>query len=411
MAEIIYPNGNTYGGKLYAELMTPAMLAPAGIVNRGLVTGIETIKNKEILRGVNRVIEFQEPSAKFVAQTGDIDLSQKALEMKAYEVMDEIDAVDLRLSWESEQQKPGSFEDYKLTPELYNFLLSEVYAPKMAIGNEQLYILGKAGVNAGEVATATFSAAYVGLLPLAIADAAVRKTALPPTARVAITGVASGAANAATVTVANADNIIVGDRVTLTGTNGNQTIGGTTIAGQTVTVIAINALVLTIEEAVTGAAAATEGFGWYVNQTNIMGVITSIYMSVPQKVKKQVSKTGNGRTKIFLSDRMADAYRVANGLIQGNGGDFTLVSYFEQDSIFKYLDFDVVAMPHWADNTAAVWNPGNVFLGVDLLSDEVNARVLFLGDVTGDDVYRVKNRMKSDITYKYGQEVFLYKPL
>jgi hypothetical protein len=411
MAEIIYPNGNTYGGKLYAELMTPAMLAPAGIVNRGLVTGIETVKSKEILRGVNRAIEFQEPSAKFVAQAGNIALSEKALEMKAYEVMDEIDAVDLRLSWESEQQKPGSFEDYKLTPELYNFLLSEVYAPKMAIGNEQLYILGKAGVNAGGVATATFTAPYVGLLPLAIADATVRKTALPPTAKVAVTAIASGAANAATVTVANADNIIVGDRVTLTGTDGNQTIGGATIAGQTVTVIAINALVLTIEEAVTGATAATEGFGWYVNQTNIMSVITAIYMSVPQKVKKQVSKTGNGRTKIFLSDRMADAYRVANGLIQGNGGDFTLVSYFEQDSIFKYLDFDVVAMPHWADNTAAVWNPGNVFLGVDLLSDEVNARVLFLGDVTGDDVYRVKNRMKSDITYKYGQEVFLYKPL
>lgn len=411
MAEIIYPNGNTYGGKLYAELMTPAMLAPAGIVNRGLVTGIETIKSKEVLRGVNRVIEFQQPSAKFVAQAGDIDLSEKILEMVAYEVMDEIDAVELRLSWESEQQKPGSFEDYKLTPELYNFLLSEIYAPKMAIGNEQLYILGKAGVNAGEVATATFTDDYEGLLPLASADPTVRKTALPPTAKVAVTAVTNGTANTATVTVDNADNIIVGDRITLTGTDGDQTVNGVAIEGSVVTVIAISALVLTIEEVVAGATAATTGSAWYVNQNNVMSVITAIYMSVPQKVKKQISKTGNGKTKIFLSDRMADAYRVANGLIQGNGGDFTLVSYFEQDSIFKYLDFDVVAMPHWEDNVAAVWNPGNVFLGVDLLSDEVNARVLFLGDVTGDDVYRVKNRMKSDITYKYGQEVFLYKPL
>lgn len=411
MANITYPNGNTYGGKLYAELMTPALLAPAGLVNRGLVTGIETIKSKEILRGVNRSIELQQPSAKFVAQAGNIELSEKALNMVAYEVMDEIDAVELRLSWESEQQKPGSFEDYKLTPELYNFLLSEVYAPKMGIANEQLYILGKAGVNAGGVGTATFTAAYAGLLAQAVEDAAVRKTALAATAKTTVTAVASGAAGAATVTVGNADNIIVGDRVTLTGTNGNQTIGGTTISGQVVTVISISGSVLTIEEAVTGVTAATAGTAWYVNQNNIMSVITSIYMSVPQKVKKQTSKTGNGRTKIFLSDRMADAYRVANGLIQGSGGDFTLVSYFEQDSIFKYLDFDVVAMPHWADNTAAVWNPGNVFLGVDLLSDEVNARVLFLGDVTGDDVYRVKNRMKSDITYQYGAEVFLYKPL
>lgn len=411
MAEITFPNGNSYGGKIYAELMTPAMLAPAGLVNRGLVTGIETIKSKETLRGVNRVIEFQNPSAMFVAQDGDIDLSEKALEMVSYEVMDQIDAVALRLTWESEQQKPGSFEDYKLTPQLYNFLLSEVYAPKMAIGNEQLYILGKAGVNAGEVATATFTAAYPGLLPRMQADSAVRKTALPPTAKATVTAIANGAANTATVTVGNADNIIVGDRITLTGTDGDQTIGGATIEGQTVTVIAISGLILTIEEAVAGTTPATEGFGWYINQNNVMSVITAVYMSVPQKVKKQVSKTGNGKTKIFLSDRAADAYRVANGLIQGNGGDFTLVSYFEQDSIFKYLDFDVVAMPHWEDNTVAVWNPGNVFLGVDLLSDEVYARVLFLGDVTGDDVYRVKNRMKSDITYKYSQEVYLYKPI
>ena len=411
MAEINFPNGNTYAGKLYAEYFTPAMLAPAGLVNRGLVTPVETVKNKETLRGVNRVIEFQNPSATFNAQSGNIDLSEKQLEMVAYEVMDQIDAVDLRLTWESEQQRPGSFEDYKLTPELYNFLLSEIYAPKMAIGNEQLYILGKAGVNAGEVATATFSADYEGLLPLATADSGVRKTALPPTTQATITAIASGAAGAATVTVDNADSIIVGDRVTLTGTDGNQTIGGVTIEGQTVTVVSISGLVLTIQEAVVGATAATEGTAWYVNQNNIMSVITAVYMSIPQKVKKQISKIGNGRTKIHLSDRMADAYRVANGLIQGNGGDFTLVSYFEQDSIFKYLDFDVVAMPHWEDNTIAVWNPGNVFFGFDLLSDEVFARVLYLGDVTGDDVYRVKNRMKSDITYKYSQEVFMYKPL
>jgi hypothetical protein len=101
---------------------------------------------------------------------------------------------------------------------------------------------------------------------------------------------------------------------------------------------------------------------------------------------------------------------VANGLISGQAGQFTRVGYFAQDELIPYLDIDLVAMPYWNDNQLAVWNPGNVFLGFDLLSDEVYARVLYLGDVTGDDVYRVKNRMKSDITYKYANEVFLYRP-
>ena len=410
MAAINFPNGNSYAGKLYAEYLTPAILAPTGLVNRGLVTPVETMKSVETLRGVSRVIDLQTPSAMFNAQSGNIDLSEKQLTLVAYEVMDQIDAELLRTTWESEQQRPGSFEDYKLTPELYSFLLDKIYVPRMGIANEALYILGKAGVNTTQVATASFSGTYTGLLPEMVADAGVSKRSLPAGAKSAITAIVTGAAGSATVAVASAANIIVGDRVTLIGTDGNQTIGGVTIAGQTVTVISISANVLTIEEAVVGTTAATEGQAFFINQNNVLSVLTSVYMSIPQKVKKQVSNTGNGRTKIHISDRIADAYRVANGLISGQGGSFTREGYFDQNDLIPYLDIDLVAMPYWADNQLAVWNPGNVFLGFDLLSDEVFARVLYLGDVTGDDVYRVKNRMKSDITYKYAAEVFLYRP-
>jgi hypothetical protein len=408
MADINFPNGNTYAGKLYAEYLTPAILAPAGLVNRGLVTPVETIKNKETLRGVNRVIDLQTPSAMFTAQAGNIDLSEKQLELVAYEVMDQIDAELLRTTWESEQQKPGSFEDYRLTPELYNFLLDKIYVPRMAIANEQLYLLGKSGVNGGEVATASFAAAYPGLLSEMTSDAAVRKIGLPNGAKETIASIDIGGPNAAVINLVDAGEVIVGDRVTITGTDGGKTINGSPINGQTVTVIAKNGNALTVEETIVGATATTVGTASFVNQNNVLSVLTSVYMSIPQKVKKQTSNTGNGRTKIHVSDRIADAYRVANGLISGQGGSFTREGYFSQDALIPYLDIDLVAMPHWQDNLLAVWNPGNVFLGFDLLSDEVYARVLYLGDVTGDDVYRVKNRMKSDITYKYAAEVYLY---
>jgi hypothetical protein len=97
-------------------------------------------------------------------------------------------------------------------------------------------------------------------------------------------------------------------------------------------------------------------------------------------------------------------------LVQGSGGRFTLDGYFAQDALIPFLDIDLVEMPYWDANTLVVWNPGNVFLGYDLLSDEVFARVLYLGDVTGDDVYRIKNRMKSAIDYKFASEVFMYRP-
>lgn len=401
---------NTYAGILYAEYLTPAILAPKGLVDRGLVTGIESVKNKVTLRGVNRVIDFQTPSASFNAQSGDVDLNEKQLEMVPYEVMDEIDAELLRTTWESEQQGRGSFEDYKLNPELYNFLLERIYVPRMSIGNEQLYILGKDGVNTGEVATASFSANYAGLLPTMVSDSDVRKTSLPESAKETITAIANGAAGAATITVGSTNDVIVGDEVTVVGTDGNQTSGGDTINGQTFVVLAKNGGVLTVDKAIAGGTAATEGSLFFINQTNVMEVLTFVYLSIPQKVKKQVSNTGNGRTKIHCSSRIIDAYRVANGLVQGNGGNFTLDSYFAQDALIPFLDIDLVEMPYWSANTLVVWNPGNVFLGYDLLSDEVFARVLYLGDVTGDDVYRIKNRMKSDIDYKFASEVFMYRP-
>jgi hypothetical protein len=278
----------------------------------------------------------------------------------------------------------------------------------MAIANEQLYLLGKSGVNGGEVATASFAAAYPGLLSEMTSDAAVRKIGLPNGAKETIASIDIGGPNAAVINLVDAGEVIVGDRVTITGTDGGKTINGSPINGQTVTVIAKNGNALTVEETIVGATATTVGTASFVNQNNVLSVLTSVYMSIPQKVKKQTSNTGNGRTKIHVSDRIADAYRVANGLISGQGGSFTREGYFSQDALIPYLDIDLVAMPHWQDNLLAVWNPGNVFLGFDLLSDEVYARVLYLGDVTGDDVYRVKNRMKSDITYKYAAEVYLY---
>ena len=248
---------NTYAGILYAEYLTPAILAPKGLVDRGLVTGIESVKNKVTLRGVNRVIDFQTPAATFNAQSGDVSLDEKQLTMVPYEVMDQIDAELLRTTWESEQQGRGSFEDYKLTPELYNFLLERIYVPRMAIGNEQLYILGKAGVNAGEVATASFSATYAGLLPTIAADAGVRKLQLPESAKEAITGIANGAAGAATITIGATNDVQVGDEVTVVGADGNQTSGGVSINGQTFVVLAKNAGVLTVDKAIAGATPAT----------------------------------------------------------------------------------------------------------------------------------------------------------
>jgi hypothetical protein len=399
---------NTYAGIKYAQYLTPALLPTKGIVDKGIVTGIDSVKNKVSMLGVSRNIELQNPSANFNAQAGNIDRTEKQLELVAYEVMDEIDAENLRLTWESEQMGRGSFEDYKLTPQLYDFLLEKIYVPRMAIANEQLYILGKAGVSG--TAAATFTADYPGVLARIEAASDTNKFPLPASALKTITAIASGAAGSATITLNNTTNLQPGDRLTLTGTNGNQQIGGVTIEGQTVTVRSVTSgTVVVIMEAVTGATPASTGTASFINVSNVLEVMNFMYRVTPQRVKRQRGFDGQ-KTKMLVSYQVADAYRIANAAVAGSSGEFYRVPYFDNEGPIPFLDVEVQAMPYWPDNAIAVWNPSNVFLGYDLLSDEVMAQVVYLEPYTLDQVYRVKNRMKSDINFKYGNEISFIRP-
>jgi len=54
--------------------------------------------------------------------------------------------------------------DYLGTPRLSNFYLNNIIAPKLGGVNEQLYLLGKAGVNYGGSTATGISADYAGIL-------------------------------------------------------------------------------------------------------------------------------------------------------------------------------------------------------------------------------------------------------
>ena len=350
--------------------------------------------------GIDLTLELKTPSALFSSQSGQVTRNEKELALVPYELQIEIDYEILRTTWESEMLKKGSMNDYLGTPELANFIMSRLIVPKLQIANEQLYILGKTGVTG--VASATFSGTYNGLLADYEADASVRKYGLPSTALKALTGITT--ANPGVITVASTSDINVGDTVTYYGTNGDQQIAGTTIVGQSVVVVSKTATTLTTNKQVTGASAATSGFIGYVNAGNVISVLSYVYGLVEDRIRMKPD------TKILFGSDVEKAYRLAGATVATGDGNYFRNGYFGSLDLIPFLDMKCESMPYWKPNTIGVWNPDNVFLGMDLMSDDVNAKVTWLGDVTNDMVYRIRNRNKTGVEYKHSDEILYVRP-
>jgi len=343
---------NTYAGQRYAEYLTPALLAPKGLADRNLVTVVDGIKDSVKMLGVDQPLEFQDPSASFSAQSGAITRDEKAIDLVKYEVMVQTDFDNLRTSWEAQSLRPGSMNDYLGTTELSDFLLNSIYVPRLGMMNEELYIKGKAGVSAGG-GSATFSANYPGLLAKFEAGSDVNKFRLGDVASAVQAGATSlitaGAAGAATIEVASATNISVGDELTVVGADGDEQIGGTSINGQTVTVLSKAGAVLTVAEAITSAGSASTEFQvQYVNAANVIDVLTAVYNSIPRVIRTKPD------TVIGISRQIEKAYRQANANVADGAGLYLRSDYFGQESI-PFLDVRLESMPYWNENEVAVW--------------------------------------------------------
>jgi hypothetical protein len=387
---------NTYAGELYGDLITPSIIPAQGLVDKGLVTPLPGIKKRTVLRTLDFAVEFQNPSCDFVGQAGTIAPGEKYIDPVKYEVMVEVCYADLRTSWEAAQLKKGSFNDY-VPPKNFEDLLLQVMQTKIGLMNEQLYIRGKAGVTAG---TVSFSAAYPGLIARMVADSTVNKyTTGSIGASSTMTGTAITMANPGVATVASTANLRTGDRITITANTGATLVGGTTIVGQTFTITVLSATTFSLGAQTTGAAST--GFTMsYFNVSSALDILTFAYNMFPEAVRIKPD------FKIWIPTQMERAYSIAQAQVANGAGSYFLGKK-ELDFLGEKLE-TVEALPA---NTIIGAAASNVFLGFDDSGDEDYIRITDMAKTTGDDKYRYKASMKTDINYVFGNEMFLIAPV
>jgi hypothetical protein len=392
-----FPNV-TYAGEHYAETFGPAVIDPAGLLDNGLATPIDRSKFKSTINEADDVVVFQNASPAFTDQNTQATMPEVNLELIPYEVHKSMRWDTIRQSWYSGQLGQGSLEDYT-APQLVDMFLQNVYVPKVKAANAHLIVSGKTGLDAS-IGSYTFSATYTGLYAKIEAAALTNKLAATID-QIAVASVAKGTTTVLTVASGAADNLEAGNIISIRGAAGT---GWTAMNGDHV-VLAKTATTVTIaydSDALTngnytGASAAIQ----FINRTNIVKVMSQVMSRVRTAIQRDPS------AKIVIPSHLAWEWQFAMAEVQQNGAGYYMTSYQMQ-----FIDKAVVVLDFAPANTIGVWTPNRVFLGYDLLDDVSKARLVWMGETTNDDFYRLRFGLKTgvQITTAFQNEITLYRP-
>ena len=398
MAQFTFTN-NTYAGEALAGFMASTLLE-ADSVKRGLLTVINDVKSRKVILDVDDDVVLQDPSGMFNDQGTTALQNESYLDPVVFEFMKQEQWDKLVQSWEAQSLKPGAFLDYEGIVDLSDFMVQR-YLTKIQIANERLYWLGKASTQ-----EAAFTAGFTGLLPSISAASGVYKVGLgKPATSMAATAID----DTGTVTVSDTTTLADGDVVTITyptGTSMDTTNGtsGISLAGQSYFIQIASATTFRLvrnyneintRKAATFTGASTAATISYINVSNVLSVLTSVYAQLDPADRSQ----DDFNLQIPLHVGYAYAQAQANKAIN-------VLNAFTDPKQMDYLGMPLQLMNHWQANTILGARASNLFLGVDLLGDESELSTVYMKPYTNDNVVRMKARMKAAVNFKFANEIF-----
>ena len=95
------------------------------------------------------------------------------------------------------------------------------------------------------------------------------------------------------------------------------------------------------------------------------------------------------RKSLFLLQRAMAGTAVQATATPANGPVAYSPTFVGEARPLTYMGFPIVAASGCPNDTVLFCNPNQLYFGTDLLTDHINASILNLRDVTGDDVTRV----------------------
>jgi hypothetical protein len=383
---------NTYAGKDLEGVIAQSVLRGKTIEN-GLVTVHTDIDSRAVVKTMANTINVQDSVAAFTS-AGAFTLDEKYLDPKKFMEAVEYDYSTLNATWYASQQPRGRAGDFVPPASIEDAIIEQQAGIRSKFIDASIW---RGSVAAGLLSKITVSASsniVSGLIPLMEAGSDVNKL---DSTKVAMTGFSVAAI--AVVSVADTSNLTTGDVVTLSGCLGFNATEFSALDGTSYSITVLNATTFSIPfNSSAFTSTFTSGNIAYINSTNALSVLTSVYNGLSESVEDDADFF------IYGNKGLGKAYSLAQASAANGAG-----SYYIGAKELDFLGQRMAILPFLPANTIVAANVSNLHFGTALDAEWNNVAILPQYEATGDRTVRYRCDYAFDVNYTNGSDIVLYR--
>jgi hypothetical protein len=383
---------NTYAGKDLEGVIAQSVLRGKTIEN-GLVTVHTDIDSRAVVKTMANTINVQDSVAAFNS-AGAFTLDEKYLDPKKFMEAVEYDYSTLNATWYASQQPRGRAGDFVPPASIEDAIIEQQAGIRSKFIDASIW---RGSVAAGLLSKITVSASsniVSGLIPLMEAGSDVNKLDSTKVAMVDFTPAA-----ASVIEVASTANLQTGDVVTLSSCLGFTGTEFSALNGTSYSITVLNATTFSIPfDSSAFTSTFTSGNLAYINSSNALSVLTSVYNGLSESVEDDADFF------IYGNKGLGKAYSLAQASAANGAG-----SYYIGAKELDFLGQRMAILPFLPANTIVAANVSNLHFGTALDAEWNNVAILPQYEATGDRTVRYRCDYAFDVNYTNGSDIVLYR--
>ena len=383
---------NTYAGKDLEGVIAQSVLRGKTIEN-GLVTVHTDIDSRAVVKTMANTINVQDSVAAFTS-AGAFTLDEKYLDPKKFMEAVEYDYSTLNATWYASQQPRGRAGDFVPPASIEDAIIEQQAGIRSKFIDASIW---RGSVAAGLLSKITVSASsniVSGLIPLMEAGSDVNKL---DSSKLAISAITKAAP--AVCTIGSTANLQTGDVVTFSSMVGSSGTDWSDVSGTSSVITILSGTTFSIPadtSAFTGTF--TSGNIAYVNSSNALSVLTSVYNGLSESVEDDAD------FYIYGNKGLGKAYSLAQASAANGAG-----SYYIGAKELDFLGQRMAILPFLPANTIVAANVSNLHFGTALDAEWNNVAILPQYEATGDRTVRYRCDYAFDVNYTNGSDIVLYR--
>jgi len=384
-------NSSTYAG-YFSDVTLAASVLGARTIEQGYVTLHTNVDDKYTVVFADSDVAIEDANGTF-SSSSTADLSEIKFELGKYMINAEIDYKNLDNFWLASQQPRGAAGDY-VAPASLEDALNQHFAQKASL------FVGASIWSGSALAVSQFGSsqgisqggtnAVTGLIDTMLADSSVVDIAVGGTYKQTIT--AATEAGSAVISVGDASDYAVGDKVTLEGL-----AGGTwdTQDGKTFSITAIATNDITIDLNSTSLGTWSAGTLTCINKNNVVAAFEEVYRNMSDSIRLAPD------TVFYVPSRVAAAYKLkqAEAAYSPN--------VYSQDYELSFLGYRVLEIPEMRNNAVVCSRIASMHFATPLISDLNQVLIVDQSSTSASRTIRYRLDFAFDVAISDGKNITL----